>query len=61
MRHQISGTGVPLEGRPNHDKIIQKDEIINLVIDLNLLTVEEFLLKHCTIIKKKMRKISIYS
>jgi hypothetical protein len=41
---------ITLSNRPKRDKIIQRDEIVSLKIDLNLLSVDEFIAKHC---KKK--------
>ena len=34
--------------RPVRETIIQKDEILSLIIDLNLLSVDEFMEKYCS-------------
>lgn len=38
---------VQLKGRPQRDNIISEEDIINLIIDINVLKVEEFILKCC--------------
>jgi len=48
MMHQAIDPLAQFNDRPNREEIIQKDEIISLKIDLNLLSVEEFIDKYCT-------------
>lgn len=39
------------KGKPERDTCISKDEIMSLVIDLNNLTVDEFLNKYCSSVR----------
>ena len=50
MLRNTKNRKLTLSGRPKRNEIIQRDEIISLKIDLNLLSVDEFISKHC---KKK--------
>lgn len=47
MMHQKCESLIKFNDRPIRDKIIQKDEVISLIIDINLLSVDEFILKYC--------------
>ena len=47
MKHQTVQPAVKLNDRPIRDTIIQKDDIISLIIDVNLLSVDEFIFKYC--------------
>ncbi len=46
--HQAIDPLAQFNDRPDREEIIQKDEIISLKIDLNLLSVEEFIEKYCS-------------
>ncbi len=48
MMHQAIDSSLQFNDRPDRETIIQKDDIISLKIDLNLLSVEEFIQKYCT-------------
>ncbi len=48
MTHQTVDSTVILYGRPKRDTIIQKDDIVSLKIDCNLLSVDEFIDKYCS-------------
>ncbi len=48
MMHQTTDSVSSFTGRPQRDTIIQKDDIVSLQIDLNLLSVEDFIRKYCT-------------
>ncbi len=48
MTHQTTDSSVILYGRPKRDTIIQKDDVVSLTIDCNLLSVEEFIEKYCS-------------
>jgi hypothetical protein len=47
MKHQSVQPAVKLNDRPIRDTIIQKDDIISLIIDVNLLSADEFICKYC--------------
>ena len=47
MMHQKCEPLITFNDRPIREAIIQKDEIISLVIDINLLSVDEFIQKYC--------------
>lgn len=47
MMHQKCEALIKLNDRPVRELIIQKDEIISLIIDINLLSVDEFIRKYC--------------
>ena len=47
MKLRIVKPQVNTDYRPVREKVIQKDEILSLVIDLNLLSVDEFMEKYC--------------
>jgi hypothetical protein len=51
MTQQFIKTAECTHDRPERETIIQKDEIISLKIDLNLLSVEDFLEKYCTTVQ----------
>lgn len=48
MMHEIIKPQVNNDDRPIRETIIQKDEIVSLVIDINLLSVDEFMKKYCS-------------
>ena len=48
MMHQIIKPQVNNDDRPIRKTIIQKDEIVSLVIDINLLSVDGFIKKYCS-------------
>ncbi len=48
MMHQAIDSALQFNDRPDRETVIQKDDIISLKIDLNLLSVEEFIQKYCT-------------
>lgn len=47
MMHQTIDSSLMFNDRPQRDTVIQKDDVISLKIDLNLLSVEEFIQKYC--------------
>ena len=47
MMHQKCEPLIKFNDRPIREAIIQKDEIISLIIDINLLSVDEFIQKYC--------------
>ena len=48
MKLRIIKPQVNTDYRPVRETIIQKDEIVSLVIDINLLSVDEFMKKYCS-------------
>lgn len=48
MMHQKVESLVDLNDRPERNTVIQKDDIVSLTIDINLLSVEKFLEKYCS-------------
>ncbi len=57
MIHQGVEPTVTLNDRPKRDTIIQRDDVISLKIDINLLSVDEFITKYCfdTVEKQQLR------
>jgi len=47
MTHQKCEPIIKYNDRPIRESIIQKDEIVSLIIDINLLSVDEFIQKYC--------------
>ena len=47
MIHQKCEPLITFNDRPVRETIIQKDAIISLIIDINLLSVDEFIQKYC--------------
>lgn len=48
MTKQSKNSKITFSNHPKRDKIIQRDEIISLLIDLHLLSADEFISKHCS-------------
>lgn len=46
MIHQRAETFVSLDDRPNRNTIIEKDEILSLIIDVEILPTEKFYEKY---------------
>ena len=59
MMHQTTESVSGFTGRPTRDTIILKDDIISLQIDLNLLSVEEFIRKYCTLASEDEPRLKI--
>ena len=51
MMHQENQPLFTFHDRPLRDSVIQKDEIISLMIDIHLLSADEFIRKYCSITK----------
>ena len=47
MMHQKCEPLIKFNDRPIRESIIQKDEVVSLIIDINLLSVDEFIQKYC--------------
>lgn len=53
MMHQRYEPDLTLDDRPKRDAIIEKDEIIGLIIDLETMSPEDFNTTYFTIKRKK--------
>jgi len=51
--HQENQPLFTFHDRPLRDSVIQKDEIVSLMIDINLLSADEFIRKHCSLASRR--------
>ncbi len=49
MMHQRVEPYVTLDDRPNRDNIIEKDEIMSLIIDVETMSIEDFYEKYFSV------------